>query len=485
MADKVYSSRRGSVFLQKTGPNSQALVLRCLDADTVTSPKRGKDLIKCWNPYGNGWLEVGRTYSAPDAATVTLTQLTETSLSELEKLYCPATLLFAQVKSGKVTEINNAERVVILKNAEVTEDSYEGLVHHEEDNVSMHGVAFSGDSDVIVVGYPEIQRQTTSETEALNDIHGNTSANCEDRVEPGDMLLAVADSDVAPAFASILYSNDGGVTWTAAAADPFAAGESAMACQWFMKDNNTTRWLVSMEAPAGAQGMIAYSDDAGATWTTVNIGGAAAGHGSALGGTLFVVDVAEIWLASAAGYIYKSEDGGETWTAKEQGAIMANDYHHIHFFDADTGVAVGAGDVVALTQDGGETWVVGTATGGGGDLLCCWMSEEDTIWVGDDNGDIFYSHDFGQTWTERTGLTGTPAAINDVEFFDEQVGLLASDSAVPLDTIHQTILGGYSWRAITTPTNSGINAIHVVNQNLAFMVGEANGGTAFIAKLAA
>jgi photosystem II stability/assembly factor-like uncharacterized protein len=485
MADKVYSSRRGAVFLQKTGPNSRALVLRCLDADTVTSPKRDKELIKCWNPYGDGWNEVCSTFSAPGPATVTLTQLTETSLSELEKLYCPGTLLFAQVKKGKVTEINNAERVVILKNAEPTSDSYENLVHHVDDNASTHGVDFSGDSDVIVVGYPEIQRLTTTLAEALNDIHGNIAADCDDRLEPGDKLIAVPDADGVGGTASVYYSTDAGATWTASAADPFGADEDIVACQWFMKDNVTERWLVGLEAPAAAQGEVAYSDDSGATWTTVNIGGAAAGHGCNLGGSLFVVDTGAIWLASAAGYIYKSEDGGESWTAKESGGITTNDYNHIHFFDSDTGVAVADGDIVALTEDGGETWVAGTATGGGGDLLCCWMSEEDTIWVGDNAGDLYYSHDFGTTWTERTGLAGTPADINDVEFADSQVGFIAVDTAAPVGSIHQTILGGYSWRAITTPTNSGINAIHVVSQNLAFMVGEDDGGTAFIGKLSA
>jgi photosystem II stability/assembly factor-like uncharacterized protein len=485
MSDKVYSSRRGAVFVQKTGPNSKAEVLRCLDADAVTSPKRDKELIKCWDAYGEGWIDVGKTYSPPGPATVTLTQLTEASMSELEKLYCPVTLLFAQVKSGKVTQINNAERVIIMKNAEPTEDSYDGLVHHSDDNVSTHAMPFSADSEITVVGYPDLQRQTTTLPEALNDIHGNLTADCPDRVEPGDYLIAVPDADGVGGTASVYYSRDGGITWTASAADPFAADENIAACQWLMKDNETERWLVGEEAPAAGQGDVAYSDDLGATWTTVTIGGAAAGHGPTLGGCLYVVDAEEIWLASAAGYIYKSEDGGESWTAKEQAGITAGDYAHIHFFDSDTGVAVAASGVVALTEDGGDTWVAGTPVTGTPDLLSCWMSEEETIWVGDDDGDLWYSHDFGTTWTERTGLAGTPGAINDVEFFDSQVGFIVVDTAAPVGSIHQTILGGYSWRALTTPTNSGINAIHVVNQNLAYMVGEANGGTAFIGKLSA
>jgi photosystem II stability/assembly factor-like uncharacterized protein len=485
MAENMaYTSRRGAAFIQKTGANSQPQVLRCLDADEISSPKGGVELIKCWNAFGNGWIEMGKTLSAPDASTISLTQLTEKTLSALEKIYCPVTILLAQTSQGKVTEINNAERVIIMKNAVITDEGYSDVVHHIDDNETMHSVSFSGDSDITVVGYPTIIRITTTETMALNDIHGNIQADCDDRLEPGDKLIAVADAD-ADATANVLYSEDGGSSWTAAATQPFAADEHIAACQWFMKDLTTERWIVAMEAPAAEQGMIGYSDDQGATWSTVNVGGAAAGHGATLGGGLFVDEIGNIWLASAAGYIYKSEDGGESWTAKESGSIDTEDYNHIHFFDSDNGVAVANNDVIIVTTDGGETWSVATATGGGGNLLSCWMPEEDTIWVGDDAGDVYYSHDDGDTWAERTGLSGAPTAINDIEFFDSQVAFLASDNVTPVGAISQTVTGGYSWRAFTTPTNSGINALFVVTPNLAFMVGEANGGTAFIGKLSA
>lgn len=484
MADTVYTSRRGAAFIQKTGANSAPLVLRCLDADDITAPKSSVELIKCWNAFGDGWLEMGRTLSAPDSSTISLTQLTGKTLSELEKIYCPVTILLAQTASGKVTEINNAERVVIMTNAVVTDESYSGLVHHVDDTESTHSVSFSGDSDITVVGYPTIIRVATSETEILNDIHGNIAADCDDRLEPGDKMIVVANSN-GVAAANVLYSEDGGSSWTAAAADPFGVGENIIACQWFMKDNNTERWLVAKEADAGTQGEVAYSDDQGATWTVANVGGAAAGHGATYGGALYVDEIGNVWLASALGYIYKSEDGGESWTAKESGAIGVNDYNHIHFFDGDNGVAVGDSDTIAVTIDGGETWYAATGTGSAGNLLSCWMSESDTIWVGDSAGDLYYSHDSGTTWTERTGLSGAPVAINDIEFSDSQIGLLAADNVTPVGAIHQTVLGGYSWRAITTPTNAGINALFVVNANLAFMVGNDSGGTGFIAKLSA
>ncbi len=483
MADTTFSSRRGAVFVQPNGPNSRPQVLRCLDSDTLTSPKRSKELIKCWNAYGDGWNDVGKTYSPPGPATVTLTELTSTTLSALEKLYCPVTLLFAQVKNGKVTQINNAERVVIMKNAEPTEDSYENLVSRDDDSPSMHGVPFSGDSNVVVVGKPVVQRLTTAETESLNDIHGNKSAICDDKVNPGDYLIAVADADTGVA-ANVIYTRDGGITWMTAADEPFGVDIDLVAFQWFELNSETERWLVAGEAPAGGQGQVAFSDDHGSNWVAVNVGGSTAGHGAVLGGALHVVDAQEIWLASAAGFIYKSEDSGESWVAMEQGNITTDAYTHIHF-RGSRGVAVSESGVVALTQDGGNTWFAGTPVTGTPDLLCCWLPESDTIWAGDDAGELWFSHDFGLSWTQRTGLIGVPNAINDIEFSDSQVGLLAIDNADPEGSIHQTILGGYTYRQANTPGNSGINALHVVNSNMAFAVGAEDGGTGFIAKISA
>lgn len=484
MAKSVYTSRRGAAFIQKTGANSAPLVLRCLDADDITSPRGSVEAIKCWNAFGDGWLEMGKTISAPDSSTISLTQLTEKTLSELEKIYCPVTLLLSQTSTGKVTEINNAERAVIMTNAVVTDESYSGLVHHVDDTESTHSVSFSGDSDVIVVGYPTAVRLSTAETKNINDIHGNIATDCDNRIEPGDILIAVADAATGTP-ANVLYSTDGGSSWAAAAASPFASNENLVACQWFMKDTATERWIVGLKAPASSQGKIAYSDDKGATWTTVNVGGSSAGHGATSGGALHVDEIGNVWLASAKGFIYKSEDGGGSWEAKESGAIGVNDYNHIYFFDTGVGVAVGDTDSVALTVDGGDSWFAGTAPGDGKDLNCCWMTESNTIWVGDSDGSLFFSHDFGTTWTKRAGLAGAPKAILDIEFSDSQVGFLATNSSAPVGSTHQTILGGYSWRSIAMPANSGINAIFTVNANLTFAVGNANGGTGFIAKLSA
>lgn len=483
MADTAFSSRRGAVIIQPNGPNSRPQVLRCTDSDTLSSPKRSKELIKCWNPYGDGWNDVGKTYSPPGPATVTLTQLTSSSLSALEKLYCPVTLLFAQVKSGKVTNINSAERILILKNAEPTEDSYDNLVSREEDNASTHGVPFSGDSDVVVVGKPTAQRLTVVETQALNDIHGNKLSSCEGKVNPGDIVIAVADAGTG-AKANVIYSRDGGATWNASATQPFANDEDIESCQWFELDSETERWLVGLKAPTSGQGKVAYSDDQGVTWVTANVGGSTAGRGSTTGGTLHVVDANEIWLASAGGFIYKSQDGGATWDAHEQGSITTDPYTQIHFI-GERGVTVSKSGVVALTRDGGDTWYAGAVVTGAPDLTSCWMSDQDTIWVGTDSGTLFFSHDFGQSWAQRAGLSGAPDSINDIEFFDSQVGFLGVDSSAPEGTIHQTVLGGYSWRGVPTPANAGINAIHVVNQNLAFAVGDVKDATAFVAKISA
>jgi hypothetical protein len=49
--------------------------------------------------------------------------------------------------------------------------------------------------------------------------------------------------------------------------------------------------------------------------------------------------------------------------------------------------------------------------------------------------------------------------------------------------VYSTIDGGYSWDAVTTFTNTGLNGIAVIDQNTAFFTGEIQGGTGVIGRV--
>jgi len=331
------------------------------------------------------------------------------------------------------------------------------------------------------------RRQTTAELLALNDVSFCNAGRCAGpngaQQRPGKDGFVACDSAVGPATANLLATDDGGDNWAAAAADPFTdAGLNVQSSTCFYIDRNTIRWLVALQAPAGGQGRIAYSDDLGATWTRVSIGGAAAGHGAVDSGALFSLDMYHIWLASAGGYIYFSEDGGVTWTAQESGSLTVNDYYAVWFADEKYGMAVGETDVVAFTSDGGENWEAGTATGSGANLQCVTWSQG-FWWTGDASGNLYYSSDDGASWTENTRFTGTGTGdVADIQFWNALLGYMVHNVG-GAGEIFQTIDGGYTWKELDLPANSGLNAVEIADMNTIYAVGEANGGTGVILKV--
>jgi len=83
-------------------------------------------------------------------------------------------------------------------------------------------------------------------------------------------------------------------------------------------------------------------------------------------------------------------------------------------------------------------------------------------------------------------FTGSGAGVvANVKFAkdSELFGFMAHNSAAPVGTVFATIDGGYSWDAVTTFTNTGINGMYVHDLNTAFFAGEPQGSTGVIGKV--
>lgn len=278
---------------------------------------------------------------------------------------------------------------------------------------------------------------------------------------------------------NVYYTTDGGVTWNLCASLPFANEEDVAAIAIFAFGRDVYRILAVKAASSGSQGKVAYSDNFGSSWTLVNLGGATAGHGAAGPNALFALNERNIWLASAGGYIYRSADGGASWETRESGVLTSGNYLAVHFVDDQYGVAAGANGVVAVTTDGGRLWSLGATVPGAPNINAVTVLDAEHVWVGCGNGRLFYSNDYGSTWNERShpgSGTGSVLAISFVA--GRYVGYMLRDSAVPAATVLRTIDGGYTWEAVSTPSNSGGSALAVYDPNAAFAVGKVNGGTA-------
>ena len=493
MSDIVLKSTSSSLWIQLGGPNTEPAFLGCHELDDISEPLSSFAPIRCRKADGTGWRTVGQSESPPDNVTTTVTTLLYSQRDLIEKLRtCPANLYILERECGPVNVFSGFTRGQILHNVRAESRTFSNMLQREGDDPSTVAVAMVAD-DLIDLDGLVVERITTAETEALNGVWANTDLRCADAcgtaLDLGELVYAAADSAVGPATANTQYSADMGLTYAPLTTDPFGAGLLSMAITRFPMGGSDYRLLAAEFGIVATQGNVAYSDDNGVgAWTTVAVGGAAAGHGAQTGHGLFALDMNNIWLATLGGYIYKSTDGGETWTAVDAAGISAANYYCIHFADEKYGVAGGVADKIAVSSDGGVNWVAATATGGGGEILCCFRKDKDHIWVGDDDGKLWYSNDGGTTWTQRTGWVGSGIGdVKDVTFVNELVGFMLHNDAVPLGTVLQTIDGGASWTALDTPANIGLNKIAAVSTSLAHVVGEVGAApaTAVILRVAA
>lgn len=484
----LLKTSNASVYIQPDGPNTEPLYGGCYDVTGFDIPDVTTTPIRCINDNGDGWDVIGERVDPPGNATASLAAVQTDVADYLDKLGNCGASLYINMACGKRGVWGSYGRSWILPNFRRAGRSFAPLAARETitELIGTYNLQASG---AILIQNITVGAKATTETQTLNDVWANTFYRCADdcgkKIGLGQYVIAVANAAGA-ATANVLLSTDYGQTWTAAAADPFAVGEHIKACTMFQVRNNTTRLLVAKEGTGGAvQGQVSYSDDWGATWTDVSVGGAAAGHGPKYGGGLFALDESHIWIAGEGGYIYFSDDGGLTWTAQEAGVITAGgDFYQVHFADKNYGMAVGVSGITAVTSDGGATWAAGGVIGGAMvNLMCVHVVDKWRAWVGDESDDtLYYTEDGGDTWTTRTTMGG--AKINDIQFINDHVGFTSYTDAATKAHLLRTINGGFTWELVDTPANGGVYALNAVDENTCFMVGE-GAVTAFIAKAAA
>jgi photosystem II stability/assembly factor-like uncharacterized protein len=357
----------------------------------------------------------------------------------------------------------------VLQNCILDTRTYSQMVSREEDLESTVAIEFSADNPLIDIDPLDVDRMTiASGANDANDIDANFDPRCYGPcgpdVDAGDVAVIAMDAG-AGITGDVFRSVDEGATWTVTAADPFVelgVLGHVMSIKQFYVGSTTRRILAAEIAVAGAQGRVAYTDDNGATWVVVNIGGAAAGHGAHSGGALEVVNQSLVLLVSDLGYIYRSTDGGATWVVVEAGAISVQDYQKVSMADEYYGLAVGDVDLIAKTSDGGLSWQAVAAPGAIGAILTCYALDKLTWWIGYDTGALYVTRNGGTTWTLSAQWTGAGTGdVKDIQFVknSDLVGFMAWNSGAGPGYLYRTINGGYTWDRLTYVTNAGLNAL--------------------------
>lgn len=195
------------------------------------------------------------------------------------------------------------------------------------------------------------------------------------------------------------------------------------------------------------------------------------------------------YICTDGGRVYQTLNGGASWTEQvsalaASGAAVLN---AIHFADNNVGYAVGAGDLIIGTVDGGANWTTETATGSGDGLNVVHVFSQNRLIVGTDNAvsanPLYMSYDATANWTTiDTGLAAiTTDTIPCVVFLpDGLTGYLIMNAAGPDGRIYKSINGGEEWFAQQAIANSGMNWLHICQENQVFGVGEIDTATSFI-----
>lgn len=492
LADKM-TSKMGGVWLQKTPGQELFYLGSCVDLEDIVIPKGDQTLIQCRDANGD-YETIGVTQAAPAAVTTTIKRLLFKETDILDELTnCYITVFVMQHSCGRAGIFSGWDRGVILHHGKITAETLSALAAREdaESSISLPVTAWNPAYKVQAL---TVRQQSIAETTDLRDIaFCNTlqcAGNCGEFKELGTegFIAGDAPGGGSPTTkADVWWTVNKGVNWentTGGAAHPFNAGLAVLSNTCFPVDATTSRWLVAREDDGANPAQIAYSDDGGDTWVQVTVG-SVAGEGAAEEGALFARDLEHIWFATDAGNVYFSEDGGVTWTLQASAtASGGNSLNVIKFSDDRSGWAVGDSDTIIRTTDGGDTWSAITSPTTTDNVTALEVFDKNRVIIGSSADQIFQTWDAGSNWTSGT-FTGqsTNGTVKALDFKNHLCGFMLHNPAVGQGYVHQTVDGGKNWKRLDTPANAGLNAQAVIDENTEFIVGNAYGGTGFVAKV--
>lgn len=491
MAEQFLFARNGALWVQVDGPNTQPEYVGCVDVDALAEPGGGIDtLLRCFNPDGQGWRTIGATLAAPDPVTTSLTALATKTQSALELIKnCAANFFITQSETGRKDTFTNYVRAWILNNAYISDRGASNLTMRETDGESSMTFGLTAFPPLLRIFKKATSRQSVGLGAAanaiafLNDVRCASGSSAAQKAGKTGFISGDISTGSPASTIDVFYTTNYGQTWTATATDPFAASEIVASIAVFATGANSYRVVVARGTTDAANPMeIGYSDDNGTTWTNVNVGSTVGQYAQASPNSMFALDQNDVWLVTNGGYIYHSADGALTWTTQDAGVATASDLFAVHFADSKVGFAGGASDDVVRTIDGGVSWSAVTDIGATSTVTTIFTLDAQRAWVGTLNGRIYYTTDAGTTWTQRRFTGDTAGRVADIKFINDLVGFMIHDTAAPVGTMFTTMDGGYTWEAITTTTNSGLNALAVLDENNFYAAGEINSGTAALIK---
>jgi len=435
--------------------------------------------------------------------TFTVNAYTPTDLDWLLDIDCPMDFQLVMGRCNSPSDLTAYSKIRHFYRATLTEQGetdMDFLGEEETAGITTQTSWSAEDVVTIVVVDSEEKRTGVTEAQAFNDIaflaEGRCEGDCGREIGDGEWGVAVADSNYGSATANVWYTSDYGATWTICSTDPFAANDADISSCVILPGETAPRFIVArgtVESDYGARASI--SDDWGATWTEVNVGGVA--NGSYING-LFKYGVGLIWAVGNGGYIWYTEDRGTNWTEILPATTgVAVELWDIHSPPDNSALlyAVGDGNTVIKSEDTGASWTSVTGPADGTEALYAVdVDSEYKFFIGgrmDASEEcLWYTEDGGTTYT-NFAFTGSTTASGEVRRFRQcpraprqhKVWIHGANNGSTRRygpgtnfRMFRTLDGGGSSERMDLVTNNGLNGLSVVDINHAWACGETVGG---------
>lgn len=454
--------------------------LGCSAVGDINIPESDVTPVYCPNPAARGQWEVSRQIPGEPGQPSFSVEKPLTTVNQLLAARGNMQWLLAYAERGDRTDPTNYNVALWFLDGRPTGRGVSpGKTRTPGDNATvMTSMEVTAAKWLEVRGVTAV-RQATTEANALNGI--SFLPYLEDVRQAGKIGYIGCDAGAA-VEAKVLKTVDGGGTWAACAADPFASDEHVgkpILVDLPAMGLGAYRVIVPrIVTDAASPAEVAYSDTYGAAWSTASFGS----NGDYI--TAFhKVDDGLLVAGLDGGGLYYSRNKGLSFAAWTSG--VTQQINAINFLGRTYGFAVGASNTFIKTIDKGETWTIKTGPAPAQALTSVFALTQYHVIVGADDGNLYRTLDGGDNWATVAfpgyGTGGVVAVSFDpVARF---VGTLVHNPGAGAYKAYRSFDGGVDWSEISLPdTNTGVNDIFMADANSLWLVGEPESATGYIVK---
>lgn len=491
--NKVVKASLMAVWLQEDGPFSPWKVFRPGETSVSgrTRPGPGKTPVYTADENGLPVLSFSNIDAPGDSPAMSLAYFDDATVSKIVQRQRDGVPLNVHIRANLRGLIDNPfmwDRITAYVGglvSDVTPDDGPTAPFDGGEVLETGEVTFDYVLDIVKT---QLVSQASGVSLGANDIHlidASSFGRGADYPGPSKIAFVALDADSGVA-ADVLYTRNGGSTWAAMSAAPFAADEHIGFIVGYWTDVDTIRLIVGCSTTDGsALAKIAYGDvslgaEGTITWTEV-VSGSSDGATGEVVTALFWDTVTRLYIATDGGDIYISGDFGESW---DDDAIYLGANQINAFAASPDGKkrtwAVGATNTILLEVNQSGTFENRVGPSGGADFTAVAEAGDGTLYAG--NGTSLYrsTNKAANTggWTELKDF-GTGHAVVGIHlmsrFKDSQhFRVFVDDSTPGAGEVWETLDGGATFRQITELTNTGYNAVAVsrLDDNYALIVGD-------------